>query len=104
MSRISKTFDYEGITFRRNQIPLVPAPAYVITDYIIDIRISPDGRWNIFHGGYVMMSRVSNSNGLHILSQFSRDELKNVRPPRIIVNEFKRLQEIEHKSFANPST
>ncbi len=62
ISRTSKTFDYEGITFRRNQFPLVPA--YVITDYksqgetleeaIIDLRIPPDGRWNIFHGGYVM--------------------------------------------------
>jgi hypothetical protein len=51
-----------------------------------------------------MMSRVSNGDGLHILCPFSLEELKNVTPPKIIVNEFKRLQEIEQRDQGGDSS
>jgi hypothetical protein len=106
VKRVLRPFTHQDIHFKRKQFPLTCA--YAITDYkaqgetllkaIIDLRIPPEGKWHIFHAVYVMLSRVCLSAGLYVLTNFSRDDLKNVKPPPYILAEYRRLEALESQS------
>lgn len=86
------------VNITRKQFPLVPS--YVITDYkaqgatfrscVVDLR-RPPGISQGFHSLYVMLSRVVSLQGLFVLADFSKEDLKLI-PSNDIIQEQDRLE------------